>query len=328
MSITSKRGFILSALAAAVTLGAGGLASAHEWPNRPITMLVPQPAGSIQDLVARALGEELAQILKQPVVVDNRPSASQVIASSLLARATPDGHTLMVSVMPNVIAPHLLKGQNFSGNQDFAVVSHSLSSAGFLAVSPQLKVNNLKEFIALLKANPGKYMFGSAGVGTPMHMFLEQFNRDANIQSVHVPYKSFPPIIPDISNNVVQYTILPLGQLQMVKSGKMKGLGFAGAKRDPDHPNMPTLDEQGLKGFDATLQYFVIGPKGMPPDVVTKLNAAINTVQAKESYQAKYKTLGGTTVPQNVSPAAATARLRHEDERFLPLVKAGKITLE
>lgn len=328
MHATPRRTFLAAALGAAVAVGASGLCAAQEWPAKPITILVPQAAGSIQDLIARTLGDELSHLLKQPVLVDNRPSASQIITSALLARATPDGYTLMISAMPNVIAPNLLKTQSFAGNQDFTTIAYSLSIAGMLAISPKIPASNLKEFVALLKASPDKYMYGSSGVGTPLHMFLAQFNRDAGTQSVHVPYKSFQTIMPDVSSNVVNYSFLPLGQMQLVKDGKLKALGFVGAKRDPQLPDLPTLDEQGLKGFDASLHYFMIGPKGMPADVVAKLNGAINTIQAKEAYQAKYKALGGVTMPQNFTPTAAATLLKREDERYTALVKDGKINFE
>lgn len=328
MTVVNKRNSLVKLIVAAMAIGISSMSWAQEWPTKTITILVPQPAGSIQDLIARTLGDELSHALKQPVVVDNRPSASQVIASSVLARSAPDGHTLMVSAMPNVIAPNILKGQNYAGNQDFTVIAHSLSIAGLLTVSAQVPANTLKEFIALLKANPDKYMFASAGVGTPLHMFLEQFNRDAGTRSVHIPYKSFPSIIPDITTNTVQYSLLPTSMLQLAKERKVKILGFGGPKRDPQMPDIATLDEQGLKGFDSSIQYYVIGPKGMPADVVNKLNAAINTIQATDAYSAKFKALGGFIIPQNVSPVQAAANLKRDDERYAPLLKEGRIKLE
>jgi tripartite-type tricarboxylate transporter receptor subunit TctC len=157
---------------------------------------------------------------------------------------------------------------------------------------------------------------------------MEQFNSEAGIQSVHVPYKSFQGVLPDIMSNTVQYGFMPVSSMQFVREGKLKALGFAGAQRDPQYPELSTLAEQGMKGFDASLHYYVIAPKGLPAEVVTKLNGAINAIQAKQSYQAKYTSMGGATVPQNVSPTAAKALLKLDDERFLPLVQEGKIRLE
>lgn len=328
MPVVNKRRFLVSALMSTLALGAGGLSWGQEWPAKTITILVPQPAGAVLDMVARFLGDELSRVLKQPVVVDNRPSAGQIVASSLLARSAPDGYTLMVSALPNVVAPNVLKHQNYAGNQDFTVIAHALSIATLLTVSNQVPASNLREFIALLKANPNKYMFGSAGVGSPMHVFLEQFNRDAGTQSVHVPYKSFTPIITDIANDTVQYSLLPTSMLQLAKDSKVKVLGFSGPKRDPQIPDIATLDEQGLKGFDASVQFYVIGPKGMPTNIVDKLNTAINAIQAKDAYQAKYRTLGGYIIPQNVSPTQAATNLKRDDERHAPLLREGKIKFD
>jgi tripartite-type tricarboxylate transporter receptor subunit TctC len=222
MSSTFKRKLLLSL--ATVAIGFGGLAHAQDCPNRPITLIVPWQAGTLADLVERTLGDDLAAILKQPVIIEDRPSASQVVASGTLARAAPNGDTLMVSAMANVIAPAILKTQNFTGNTDFTAVSHVLYVATVLAVAPSVPVNNLREFIALLKAIPGKYMFGSAGVGTPMHMYLEQFNRELETSSVHVPYKSLQFIIPDVSSGVMHHSFLPFSMMRYANEGRMKVL--------------------------------------------------------------------------------------------------------
>jgi tripartite-type tricarboxylate transporter receptor subunit TctC len=329
MHFPRRRQFFAGTAAAALALALGAPAqAAEEYPSRPITMIVPLQAGTLADLVARSLGDELAAILRQPVVVDNRPSASQVVASSVLARSAPNGYTLMVSAMPNVIAPGVLKSQNFAGNADFTAIASILSISPVLAVSPSLPVSNLREFIALLKANPGKYMFGSAGVGTPMHMYLEMFNRQAGTQSVHVPYKTLQQIIPDVSSGTVQYSFLPFSTVQLAQSGKMKLLGVAAAKRDPAHPDIPTLDEQGLKGFEGPIHYLVVAPKGTPAPIVDKLNAAINTVLARDTFAGRFKSYGGVSIAKPDTPAHAAQVLKREDERFTALVREGKIPLE
>lgn len=327
MRLPFKRLLLAGAAATALALALPARA-ADEYPSRPIRMLVPLQAGTLADLVARSLSDELAALLKQPVIVDNRPSASQVVASSILALAPPNGYTLMVSAMPNVIAPAVLKTLNFAGNADFTAVASILSISPVLAVSPSLPVSNLREFIALLKANPGKYIFGSAGVGTPMHMYLEMFNREAGTQSVHVPYKSLQQIIPDVSSGTVQYSFLPFSTVQLAQAGKMKLLGVAAAKRDPEYPDIPTLDEQGLKGFESPIHYLVVAPKGTPARIVEKLNAAMNTVLARNSFAARFKSYGGVLIAKPDTPAHATQVLNREDQRFSALVREGKIPLE
>ena len=325
MPLINKKTYIW---AIALAMCICGIASAEDYPSRPITILVPLQAGTVADLVARTLGDELSAILKQTVVVDNRPSASQVVASNALARSSPNGYTLMISAMPNVIAPSLLKAQNFTGNTDFTAVSHVLWIATVLAVTPSVTARNMTEFISLLKANPGRYMFGSAGVGTPMHMYLEQFNRDAGTSSVHVPYKTLQMIIPDVSNGVVHYSFLPFSMMQFAKEGKMKVLGTTAIRRDPGYPEVPTLDEQGLKGFEGLNHYLMVAPKGTPPAVVDRLNAAINVVLQKDSYANKFKAFGGVTIPGPNTPSQAAEVLRREDGRFAALVREGKIPLD
>ena len=328
MSVVNRRRLLVGALISVCALGTYDRSRAQEWPTRVITILVPQPAGAVLDMVARLLGDELSRSLKQPVVVENRPSAGQIVASSFLARSASDGYTLMVSALPNVVAPNVLRHQSYSGNKDFTVIAHALSIAPLLTVSNAVPASNLREFIALLKANPDKYMYGSAGVGSPMHVFLEQFNHDAGTKSVHVPYKSFAPIIPDLTNNTVQFSLLPTTMLQLAKEGKVKVLGFAGLRRDPQMPEVATLDEQGLTGFDASVQFYVIGPKGMSAELVKKINVVINGIQAKADYQDKYRTLGGYMIPQNVSPAQAASQLTLDDDRPAALMREGRIKFD
>ena len=327
MSRELKRGLLLLVLAT-IALLSNRIAFAQDFPSRPISIIVPLPAGTVADLVARALADDLAPIFKQPVTVENRPSASQVIASNALARSAPNGYTLMISAMPNVIAPSLLKTQGFAGNTDFTAVSHILWITTVLSVSNSLPVTNLREFITLLRTNPGKYMYASAGVGSPMHLYLEMFNYMAETQSVHVPYKSFQMIIPDVTSGAVSYSFLPMSALQFAKAGKLKVLGAAGLKRDPTYPEIPTMDEEGLKGFEAPIHYLVTAPKGTPPDIVSKLNAAINAVLVRDSFSARFKAIGGITIAPPSTPQNATEVLKREDERFTALVRAGRVSLD
>jgi tripartite-type tricarboxylate transporter receptor subunit TctC len=327
MSGKFKHGLLFWVLAI-FTFMANGLASAQNFPSRPITIIVPLPPGTIADLVARALADELSPIFMQPVIVENRPSASQIVASSLLARSAPNGYTLMISAMPNVIAPNLLKTQGFNGNTDFSAVSHILWITTVMCVSNSLPVANLRDFIALLKTSPGKYMYASAGVGTPMHMYLEMFNYMAQTQSVHVPYKSFQMIIPDVSSGEVSYSFLPMSAIQFAKAGKLKVLGAAGLKRDPSYPEIPTMDEEGLKGFEAPIHYLVTAPKGTPPDIVSKINDAVNTVLARESFGSRFKAIGGITIAPPSTPQHASEVLKREDERFTALLRSGRISMD
>jgi tripartite-type tricarboxylate transporter receptor subunit TctC len=312
---------ILTALALSMTALHVPDASAQEYPLKPITIVVPHPPGSIADLIARALGNEISLALKQPVVVDNRPGASQVIASSYLARQKPDGYTLMISLAPNAIAPELLKTVSFKSNTNFEVVAYVANLLSVLGVSPKLQVNNLEEFIALLRANPGKFMYGSVGVGSPLHINLEMFNKAAQTKSVHVPYKVFSNITTDVMSGEIHYGFFPFSAVEFAASGKMKILGQVGLVRSSTHPDIKTLSEQGLAGYESTVKYFILAPLGTPAPIVNTLNTTINGILAREAYADKFKALGGIEIPKNVSPAQAGKLLLEEDRRLTQLIR-------
>ena len=315
----------LRRLIAAVTMLAPALAAAQTFPDRPITIIVPYPAGTLADLFARTVGTDLAVILKQPVVIDNRPGAGQVVASSYVARAAPNGYTLMISAMPTVVAPSIQKGLPYTGTTDFAAVAHLVTLVNPLLISPTLPVSNLQEFIALLKANPGKYTFGSAGIGSPIHMFAEFFNKEAGTKSIHVPYKTFQTALTDIMTGQIDYGFLNFGSMQFVATGKMKVLGTPGPQRDPGYPAVPTIDEGGLKGFDAVQNYLMVAPKGTPPAIIERLNAAINSITSTDAFANKLKPVGGASVRKPMTPAQVTALLTREDARWSKLVNWSQL---
>lgn len=316
------------ALIAGLATGATASVSAQTFPDRPITIMVPYVAGTIADLFTRTMANELSGILKQPVVIDNRPGAGQVVAANLLTRAAPNGYTLMTTVTPNVVAPSIMKGQPYSGIGDFAAVAPLAGVVGLLTVSPKVPANNLKEFIALLKANPGKYSFGSSGVGSALHLFSEMFLRDTGTQALHVPYKTFQNIITDITTGQVDFGFMTFSTMQFVQAGKMKAFGTPGLQRDPAHPDMPTLDEQGVKGFDATINYGIVAPKGTPAAVLERLNAAIAQATAAESFLAKTRPLGGVRSIRRMTPAETQEWLVRDEERYARLVRDQNIALE
>jgi tripartite-type tricarboxylate transporter receptor subunit TctC len=302
--------------------------TAQTYPDRPITIVVPYPAGTLADLFARTVGNELTVAIKHPVIVDNRPGAGQVVGSSVVARAAADGYTLMITAFPNIVSESVQKKLPYKGNLDFAVIAHVVTVANPLMVSPLLPVNNFQEFIALLKANPGKYSYGSAGVGSPIHLFAEMFNAAAGTRSLHVPYKSFQTALIDIGSGQVDYGFMTFSAMQQVALGKMKVLGTPGPQRDPAYPTVATLDEQGLKGFNSVINYAMVAPRDTPRAIVDRLNAAINTALASEAFASKVKAVGGVTVLKAMTPAEVTALLAREEARWQKLVKDQNITLD
>ena len=303
-------------------------AEAQTFPERPITIVSPQPAGSVSDIVSRALAVDLSAAFKQPVIVDNRPGAGQAVGATLVARAAPNGYTLLMLALPNVLPPSVQKGLPFSGNGDFAAVANVLSIASLLGAGPSMSASNLKDFIAILKANPGKHTWGSAGIGSPIHLFGELFNQQAGTKSVHVPYKGYVPALTDIMEGRVDFAFMAMSAMQYVPTGKLKPLGISTAQRVSDYPNLPTLDEQGLKGFDVSVIYLVVTTKGTPQPIVERLNAAINAAIVTDAFAARVKPIGGVTVFKPMTPAQTAAFIAREDERWLKLIKDANIQLE
>jgi len=234
----------------------------------------------------------------------------------------------MISTAPNVIPAALLKTLAVKGNTDFETPAYVGAIGAVLAVHPSVPANNLQQFIGLLKANPCKYMFGSAGPGTPHHMGLELFNVQAGTRSVHVPYKSIMTIVTEVAAGNVHYSFLPFSAVQFANSGRLKILGSNGLHRDPAYPDIPTLDDQGRKGFEVPAKYFLLAPKNTPQAVVNKLNAATNAVIASEAYAAKFKALGGFEVPRPSTPAQTLQVLAHEDDRYTRLVRDHRVQFD
>jgi tripartite-type tricarboxylate transporter receptor subunit TctC len=234
----------------------------------------------------------------------------------------------MMTAFPNVVSPSVQKTLPYKGNMDFTAVAHVVTVVNPLMVSPKLPVSNLQELIALLKANPGKYSYGSAGVGSPIHLFAEMFNASAGTKSLHVPYKTFQAALIDIASGQIDYGFMTFGAMQQVAIGKMKVMGTPSSQRDPGYPSVLTLDEQGLKGFDTVINYAIVAPKDTPSAIVEKLNTAINAATASEAFAGKVKAVGGVNVLKPMSPAQVTNLLAKEEERWLKLVKEQNIALE
>jgi tripartite-type tricarboxylate transporter receptor subunit TctC len=305
---------------------AGG-ACAQDYPTKSITIVVPYVAGTLIDVFTRTVADQLGTVLKQPIVVENRPGAYQVVASNHVARAKPDGYTLMASVMPNVIPQSLQKNSGFIHNVDFEPIGYVGALDMMLAVPPNSPASNLNEFVAMVKASPGKYVFGSAGLGAPHHMMLEMLNRQAGLNAVNVPYASFQNIILDVSSGQLNYSFLPSSVMQFVAQGKMKVLATTAIKRDSAYPDIKTLEEQGIKGLSGLIKFFIVAPKGTPREILNKLNSAINFVIATDTYAKRVQPVGGVTIPPPMMVEEVTRQFVVEDKRFDQLVKDAGIKL-
>jgi len=298
----------------AVLLGIACVAPAmaqQTYPTKPIRMVCPFPPGGTTDLVARLVALKLTEAWGQQVVVDNRPGAGGVIGTEMVAKAVPDGYTILLgSITTHAVNPALYKKLDFDPVKDFTPVSLVVSSPQLLAVHPAVPAKSVKELIALAKAKPGQLNYGSAGTGTSPHLTFELFKRMASIDVVHVPYKGTGPAITDLVGGQVQMMITGIVALMPhVKSGKLRALAVTSAKRVSALSDVPTVAESGVPGFDVSSWFGVFLPAHTPRMIVTKMNGEIRRILEQPSVRRRL-------IDQGADPASNTP------EEFAAYVKA------
>ncbi len=269
------RGLLRAALAAGLALAASA-AAAQSWPSKPITIVSPYPAGGITDLLSRIVGEELAKVLGQPVVVENRTGAGGAIALASVAKAAPDGYTLVMGgSAPSAIVPALNRNITY-GPKDFEAIGYVAGLPIVLVAHPSIPAANLGAFIAYVRANSGKLNCGHHGIGTGTHLACVQFARMTGTTIADISYKGAPQVNADLLANRVQlyFATLPT-QLQYIRAGQMRAYGVASAERAPSAPEIPTLEEQGLKGLNLDSWNALYAPAGTPKAIVQRLNAEV-----------------------------------------------------
>jgi tripartite-type tricarboxylate transporter receptor subunit TctC len=266
----------LGLVSLALALSIAG-AAAQNYPERPIKMVMPYAPGGIVDFVGRQVAQHLADALGQPVVPENRPGAGGMVGTGAVAHAAADGYTLVIMDPAIVINPSLQPSVPYDLFKQLVTVSLITSSPEVLVVAPDLPVKSLGELIAYGKANPGKLNFASAGTGTTPHLAAELFKQRAGVEATHVPYRGIGQSFPDMMTNKVQFAFSSIaGALPFTQDNRVRALVTTGTKRSPTYPNLPTVDEAGLKGFSIDLWLGVFAPVGMPKDVLAKLNSVIN----------------------------------------------------
>lgn len=302
-------------------------AQAQTWPAKPVKVIVNFPPGGAADQLARAIGTPLAEVLGQPVVVENRGGANGNIGGEAVAKAPADGYTLLMSSGGMVsVNPHLYPKMSFNPAKDLVPVAAAARVLVFLEVKPSLPVNNVKEFLAYLKANPGKLSFGSPGNGSSPHLAAEMLKAQTNSFAVHVPYRGAAPAMQDLLGGQLDFMFDPGIGLQHVKAGKLKLLAVGSAKRSPLFPDVPTLDEAGLKNFDADTWFGFYAPAGTPPAVVSRLNQEINKILATQPVKDRIMAIGG--IPAPMSPSDFNMRAAIDGTRFGALIRARNIKAE
>jgi tripartite-type tricarboxylate transporter receptor subunit TctC len=322
----ARRRFLGLAGLAAASCAVPRLASADAYPSRPIRWIVPFPAGGSTDLIARLMGEWLAQKLGQPVVIENKPGGGTNIAVQAAVNAPADGYTLLFAVATNVINPLLYKSLPFDFQRDIAPVAGLAELPLVFDVTPALPANTVPEFIAYAKANPGKINFASFGVRTISHLALELFKIAAGVDVVHVPYQGGAPMLTDLLSGRIQAGIDALpNSLPHIKSGGVRGLAVLSAKRTPALPDVPTLGET-ISGFEVTPWTALGVPSATPNEIVERLNREINAGLADPGIKARLAEVGG--VPLVHSVAEMRALIARDTAKWARVVQQAGIKPE
>ncbi len=263
-------------LAAACASLAPGQSLAQKFPEKPIRFIVPFPPGGGNDILARLIAPKMGESLGQPVVIDNRAGAGGNIGTDLAAKSPPDGYTIVIASNQVTMNPALYAKLPFDIEKDFAPVALAASVPMVLAVHPSVPANNVRDLIALAKANPGKYNYSTPGSGTPQHIAYEVFNHAAGTKITHVPYKGTGPAIADLIAGQVQMAFGTMASVdQHIKAGKLRALAVATPKRSQAMPNVPTVAESALGGFDVSLWYSILAPAGTPAPILARLSAEV-----------------------------------------------------
>jgi tripartite-type tricarboxylate transporter receptor subunit TctC len=304
---------------------AGGSAQAQTYPSKTVRLIVPFAAGGSTDIIGRVLAQKLAEAWGQQVIVDNRPGGSTVIGTDIVAKSAPDGHTLLVTPAPFTIVPSLLKKLPYDPARDFEPITLINTTPLVVVVNPGVPAKNIKELIALAKAKPGVMNFGSSGSGGSNHLAGELFNAMANVKIVHVPYKGNAPALADLIGGHVDIVFNGLtSALPFIKSGKLRALGVTSIRRTAALPDMPTLDEAGLKGFQAVAWNGLTGPARMPKDAVAKAADAVARIMKSPELVEQLKREGSD--PVGSSTADYAAFLRDEIAKWKKVIERAGIT--
>jgi len=267
---------LVALLTAACAALVPATAFAQKFPEKPIRFIVPFPPGGGNDILARLLAPKMAEGLGQPVVIDNRAGAGGNIGTDLAAKSPPDGYTIVIASNQVTMNPALYAKLPFDIEKDFAPIALAASVPMVLAVHPSVPANNVRDLIALAKANPGKYNYSTPGAGTPQHIAYEVFNHAAGIRITHVPYKGTGPAVADLIGGQVQTAFGTMASVEPhIKAGKLRALAVATPKRSQAMPNVPTVAEAALGGFDVSLWYSILAPAGTPAPILARLSAEV-----------------------------------------------------
>jgi tripartite-type tricarboxylate transporter receptor subunit TctC len=316
-----------AAIALALT-GAFGRADAQTYPNRTITLVIPFAPGGSTSIVGRVIADKMSQLLGQSIVVDNRPGAGGTVGTKYVAKSDPDGYTLLLGYTGTLaIGPSLYKEVGYDPTKDFAPIGMIGNAPSALVVHPSFPAHSVAELISYAKANPGKVNFGSAGVGSVNHITGEYFARSAGIQLVHIPYKGTGPALTDLLGGHIPMALAPIPATNPnVAAGLLRALAVTGKTRNSLMPNVPTLAESGLPGFEASLYYGLVAPAGTPRPVIDKLNTELRAALASDEVR-KQLAQDGTEITPG-TPEDYADFIDKDEKKWAELVKASGVEQE
>ncbi|MFT3720098.1 tripartite tricarboxylate transporter substrate binding protein [Pseudorhodoferax sp.] len=314
-------------LTALALVAAATLAAAQAFPARPITLIVPFPPGGSSDALARALTTPLSQVLGQPVIVESRPGAGATIGADFVAKSRADGYTLLMGAVHHAIATSVYRKLPYDFEKSFAPVTTVALVPNVVTVNASSPARDVQGLIALAKAAPDKLAYGSNGNGTVQHLIGTQFATQAGVALVHVPYKGSAPLTTDLLGGQIDLsfdTLTPL--VQHIRAGKLRALAVTTARRSSTLPDVPTLAEAGLPGFDQGTWFGILAPAGTPAEVVARLNAEMVRIIRSPDFGKRMEEIGAETVGD--TPAQMAARIRDDTARYARLVKEARVAVE
>jgi tripartite-type tricarboxylate transporter receptor subunit TctC len=323
-TLTRRR--LVQAIALAVAMS-GGSAIAQAWPSKPISLVVPFPPGGTTDVLARSLAEKLTQSLGQTVIVENKPGAGATLGADYVVKSKPDGYTLLVGAVHHTIASSVYKKLPYDFQKDLAPITTIALVPNVLVVNASTPVKTVADLVKLAKAEPGKLTYGSNGNGTAQHLIGTQFQNLTGTEIIHIPYKGSGPLASDLIGGQITMsfdTITPV--LPHIKAGKLRALAVTTAKRSSALPEVPTLEEAGLKGFNIGTWFGVLAPAATPKDIVTRLNTEMVKVIQSPEFRKRMEEIGAEPIGNSADQMAQ--QIKGETEKFAKLVKDAKVTIE
>ncbi len=308
-------------------IAATGAQAQADYPTRPLRLVSPSSAGGGSDIIARVIAPRLGERLGQQVIVENRPGAGTVIGSDHVAKAAPDGYTLLLGLSTLATNPALRKSMPYDAVRDLAPITQVAQSPNVLVVHPSIPVKSVKELIAFVRARPGELTFASAGLGTNPHMTFELFRSMAKLDVVHVPYKGSAPAITDlVGGHVAMMSATALTGIPQIRAGRLRGLAVTSAKRSASAPELPTLAEAGVPGYEATQWYGVLAPANTPAGVVKRLHAELVHVLQLAEVKERFSADGAE--PVGDTPEAFGRFIRAEIEKWAQVARDAGIPRE